>query len=207
MRCLLDERTTIIESTSGNTGIGLAFVAAAREYDLVLTMPDSMSEERRQLLRQLGAELVLTPGEDGMDGAIDRAAQLAETRENTFVPQQFENEANAHGHRLTTGKELWDATEGELDLVVAGVGTGGTITGIAEFFKEEQGQTGLTTVAVEPASSAVLSGEESGSHGIQGIGAGFVPDVLRTELLDRVENLTRAPIHGLVDCSAVNVFR
>ncbi len=179
----VDEETTIIEPTSGNTGIGLAAAAAARGYDLVLVMPDSMSEERRTLLSALGAEVVLTEGDNGMDGAIEYAATLAEELDNSFVPQQFKNEANPAIHRETTGPEIWDATDGEVDAVVAGVGTGGTITGVSEYLKEDVGAD-VRSIAVEPENSAVLSGEEAGSHSLQGIGAGFVPDILRTELLD-----------------------
>jgi cysteine synthase A len=189
---LVDPDTTVVEPTSGNTGIGLAFTSAAKGYDLVLTMPESMSEERRSMLSALGAELVLTPAEDGMGGAIERAQELAEELDNAFVPQQFQNLANPSAHRETTGPEIWDATDGEADVFVAGVGTGGTVTGVAEYFTEQRGRTDFRTVAVEPADSAVLSGEDPGSHGIQGIGAGFVPDVLRTELLDEVVTVTRA---------------
>jgi cysteine synthase A len=189
---LVDPDTTVVEPTSGNTGIGLAFTSAAKGYDLVLTMPESMSEERRSMLSALGAELVLTPAEDGMGGAIERAQELAEELDNAFVPQQFQNLANPSAHRETTGPEIWDATDGEADVFVAGVGTGGTVTGVAEYFTEQRERTDFRTVAVEPADSAVLSGEDPGSHGIQGIGAGFVPDVLRTELLDEVVTVTRA---------------
>jgi cysteine synthase A len=188
----IDEGTTVVESTSGNTGIGLALVCAARGYDLVLTMPESMSEERRKLLSGLGAELRLTPADGGMDAAIEAAHRRCEREDDAVMLQQFENEANPRVHRETTGKELWDDTDGELDVLVAGVGTGGTITGISEYFKESQDKTEFHTVAVEPASSPVLSGGEAGSHGIQGIGAGFVPDVLRTELIDEVETVTES---------------
>ncbi|WP_435101397.1 cysteine synthase A [Halarchaeum sp. P4] len=188
----LDDDTTIVEPTSGNTGVGLAAAAAAKGYDLVLTMPESMSEERRRLLAAYGADLELTPSDEGMDGAIERAAELAEDLEDTFVPQQFENLANPRVHRETTGREIWEGTNGEVDMVVAGVGTGGTITGVSEYIKEEMGAEGVESVAVEPADSPVLSGGEAGSHGIQGIGAGFVPDVLRTELLDDVVTVERA---------------
>ncbi len=183
---LIDEGTTVIEPTSGNTGIGLAFTCAARGYDLVLTMPESMSEERRSMLSALGAELVLTPADEGMGGAIDRADELAAEADDAFVPQQFQNLANPGIHRRTTGPELWADTDGEVDVFVAGVGTGGTITGVAEYVKEEKGRTDFRAVAVEPADSPVLSGGDAGGHDIQGIGAGFVPDVLRTELLDEV---------------------
>jgi cysteine synthase A len=186
----LGPQTTIVEPTSGNTGIGLATAAAARGYDLVLTMPESMSEERRSLLGALGAELVLTPAEEGMGGAIDRADEIAAELEDSFLPQQFKNLANPWIHRETTGPEIWRDTNGDVDVFVAGVGTGGTITGVSEHLKEERGAE-VESIAVEPADSAVLSGEEAGSHGIQGIGAGFVPDVLRTELLDAVETVER----------------
>ncbi|MFB6153238.1 MAG: cysteine synthase A [Halodesulfurarchaeum sp.] len=187
---LIDEDTLIIEPTSGNTGIGLAFAAAARGNPLTLTMPESMSEERRALLKAFGAELVLTPADDGMNGAIERADAIAAERENTFVPQQFQNLANPWIHRETTGPEIWEDTDGEADVLVAGVGTGGTITGVSEYVKEEVGETDFTSIAVEPETSAVLSGEEAGSHSIQGIGAGFVPDVLRTELVDEVRTVS-----------------
>jgi len=189
---LVGAGTTVIEPTSGNTGIGLAFVCAARGYDLRLTMPESMSEERRALLRALGADLVLTPAADGMRGAIEEAERLAAAGDDTFVPQQFENLANPWIHRTTTGPEIWEATDGEVDVLVAGVGTGGTITGVSEYVKEERGVEGFTTVAVEPDASAVLSGDEPGGHAIQGIGAGFVPEVLRTELIDEVVRVTEA---------------
>jgi len=185
----LEPGTPIVEPTSGNTGIGLAFAAAAKGYDLTLTMPSSMSEERRQLLRAYGADLELTAADAGMSGAIERAEELA-AEIGGFVPQQFENDANPRIHRETTGPELWAATGGDLDAVVAGVGTGGTITGVSEYITEEIGAD-VHVVAVEPADSAVLSGAEPGSHGIQGIGAGFVPDVLRTELLDEVVTVDR----------------
>lgn len=186
----LSDETTIIEPTSGNTGIGLAFTTAAKGYDLVLTMPDSKTEERRKLLRALGADLELTPGEEGMEGAIERAEALAAEADDAFIPQQFQNPANPRIHRETTGPEIWEATNGEADVLVTGVGTGGTITGISEYFKEERGKDDFRVVGVEPADSAVLSGEEAGEHGIQGIGAGFVPDVLRQDLIDEVRTVT-----------------
>jgi cysteine synthase A len=182
----LDADTTIVEATSGNTGIGLAFAAAAKDYDIVLAMPESMSQERRSMLRALGADLELTPEDDGMSGAIDRAEELAADLDSAFVPRQFENPANPGIHRETTGPEIDAATDGAVDAVVAGVGTGGTITGVAQYFKEDLGREDLEAIAVEPEDSAVLSGEEAGSHGIQGIGAGFVPDVLEVDLLDEV---------------------
>ena len=182
---LVDEDTTIVESTSGNTGIGLATACAARGYDLVLVMPDTMSEERRALLSALGAEVVLTDGDDGMNGAIEYADDLADELENSYVPQQFENPANPGIHRETTGPEIWNDTDGDVDAVVAGIGTGGTITGIAEHLTEGR-DADVDIVGVEPARSAVLSGEDPGSHSLQGIGAGFVPEILRTDLLDEV---------------------
>lgn len=188
---LLDSETTIVEPTSGNTGIGLAYTAAAKGKELILTMPDSMSEERRRLLAAFGAEVVLTPGADGMNGAIEKADELASEIENSFVPQQFANLANPWIHRTTTGPEIWEDTDGEVDLLVSGVGTGGTITGVSEYIKEEQGKEDFQSIAVEPAESAVLSGDEPGSHSIQGIGAGFVPDVLRRELIDDVVTVHR----------------
>ena len=179
---------TVVEATSGNTGIGLAAVCAAKGYDCVLTMPASMSEERRRLLRALGADLELTPAEDGMGGAIERADELAD-REGSIRARQFENDANPKVHRETTGPEIWDATDGDVDAVVAGVGTGGTITGISEHLKEERGKPSVTSVAVEPESSKLLSADDPDSHDIQGIGPGFVPDVLRRELLDEVRTI------------------
>lgn len=180
--------TVIIEPTSGNTGIGLAMVCAARGYRLILTMPDTMSEERRLLLAALGAEVVLTPGSDGMRGAVRMAEELAAGEPGSFVPQQFKNPANPLAHRLTTAREIWEDTEGEVDIVVCGVGTGGTITGVAGALKELK--PGLMAVAVEPAGSPVLSGGEPGPHRIQGIGAGFVPEVLQRDLVDEVVTVT-----------------
>ena len=180
--------TTIIEPTSGNTGIGLAFVCAARGYRLILTMPDTMSVERRNLLKALGAELVLTPGSEGMSGTISRAEQLVSETPDSFMPQQFKNRANPQVHRETTAEEIWADTDGQVDIVIAGVGTGGTITGLAEALKPRR--PGLKVVAVEPIGSPVLSGGKPGPHKIQGIGAGFVPDVLRLELVDEVVQVT-----------------
>ncbi len=185
---LINKDTVIIEPTSGNTGIALAFVCAARGYRLILTMPDTMSLERRQLLSVFGAELVLTPGAEGMPGAVRKAEQLAEENPNYFMPQQFKNPANPEIHRLTTAEEIWRDTEGRVDILVSGVGTGGTITGVAEVIKARK--PGFKAVAVEPANSPVLSGGKAGSHKIQGIGAGFVPDVLRTDLIDEVITVT-----------------
>jgi cysteine synthase A len=176
--------TVIIEPTSGNTGIALAFVCAVRGYRLILTMPETMSLERRQLLSIFGAELVLTPGAEGMTGAIKKAEQLAAENSNYFMPQQFKNPANPEIHRLTTAEEIWRDTDGRADILVAGVGTGGTLTGIAEVLKDSKPD--FKAIAVEPEGSPVLSQGKAGSHKIQGIGAGFVPDVLRRDLIDEI---------------------
>ncbi|MFW6163802.1 MAG: cysteine synthase A, partial [Planctomycetota bacterium] len=185
----LKEGMTVVEPTSGNTGIALAFVCAARGYRLVLTMPESMSVERRAVVKMLGAETVLTPADGGMSGAVSRAEELlADLGEQGFMPQQFKNPANPDVHRRTTAEEIWRDTDGEVDIVVAGVGTGGTITGLAELLKERKPD--LQAIAVEPTDSPVLSGGEPCSHKIQGIGAGFVPDVLRTDLLDEIVTCT-----------------
>ena len=181
---LLKKDTVIVEPTSGNTGIALAFVAAARGYKLILTMPETMSMERRHLLSIFGAELVLTPGTEGMPGAIRKAEELAAGNPNYLMLQQFKNPANPEIHRLTTAEEIWRDTEGRVDILVAGVGTGGTITGIAEVIKARRPS--FKAIAVEPAASPVLSGGKPGAHKIQGIGAGFVPAVLRTDLIDEI---------------------
>lgn len=176
--------TIILEPTSGNTGIALAFVCAARGYRLVLTMPDTMSKERRMLLRAYGAELVLTPGSEGMAGAVRKAEEMAAADARYFIPQQFKNPANPASHRRTTAEEIWRDTEGKIDILVAGVGTGGTLTGVGEALKGRK--PGLRCVAVEPAASAVLAGGQKGPHLIQGIGAGFIPEVLDTHLIDEI---------------------
>lgn len=181
---LIKPDTVIVEPTSGNTGIALAFVCAARGYKLVLTMPETMSKERRALLRAYGAELILTPGPEGMGGAIKKAEDLVAAHPNYFMPQQFKNPANPEIHRNTTAEELWRDTDGQIDIIVAGVGTGGTITGIAEVLKAKK--PGFKAIAVEPDASPVLSGGQKGPHPIQGIGAGFVPDVLNTGIIDEV---------------------
>ncbi|UCE98542.1 MAG: cysteine synthase A [Dehalococcoidia bacterium] len=185
---LIHENTVIVEPTSGNTGIALAFVCAAKGYRLILTMPDTMSLERRKLLSILGAELVLTPGTEGMRGAVNRAKEMTKENSNYFMPQQFENMANPEVHRLTTAEEIWRDTEGKVDILVAGVGTGGTITGVAEVIKPRKPS--FKVIAVEPIDSPVLSGGKPGSHKIQGIGAGFIPGVLGMKLLDEVIKVT-----------------
>ena len=181
---LIKDDTVLVEPTSGNTGIALAFVAASRGYKLILTMPDSVSLERRQLLAIFGAELILTPGVEGMTGAVARAEKLASENKNYLLLQQFKNEANTDIHRVTTAGEIWRDTDGRVDIIVAGVGTGGTITGIAEALREKK--PGIKIIAVEPDSSPVLSGGRPGPNKIQGIGAGFVPEILRTDLLDEI---------------------
>jgi len=181
---LINKDTVIVEPTSGNTGIALAFVCAARGYRLILTMPDTMSTERRQLLYVFGAELVLTPGAEGMSGAVRKAEELVKENPNYFMPQQFKNPSNPEVHRLTTAEEIWRDTDGRVDILVSGVGTGGTITGVAEVIKPRKPE--FKAIAVEPALSPILSGGKPGSHKIQGIGAGFVPDVLRLDLVDEI---------------------
>ncbi len=181
---LINKETTVIEPTSGNTGLGLAFVCAAKNLSLVLTMPDSMSIERRQLLKHLGAKLILTPAAEGIKGTIARAEQLLADTPNSFMPDQFGNPANPEIHRKTTAEEIWRDTDGKIDFFVAGVGTGGTITGVSEVIKAKNPN--MKTVAVEPADSPILSGGKPGPHKIQGIGAGFVPAVLNTDIIDEV---------------------
>lgn len=188
-RGLLRPGGVIIEPTSGNTGIALAYVAAARGYRLILTMPETMSIERRMMLKAFGAELILTPGDQGMPGAIRRAEDIAAEHPEYFLPQQFKNPANPEIHFKTTGPEIWNDTDGAIDVLVAGVGTGGTITGVSRYIKKEKGRP-IKSVAVEPADSPVLSGGKPGPHKIQGIGAGFKPDVLDMALVDSVETVT-----------------
>jgi len=184
----ITEKTVIIEPTSGNTGIALAFVCASRGYRLALTMPESMSDERKKLLKALGAEIILTPADEGMKGAVARAHQEASAVKDSFIPDQFSNPANPEVHRNTTAREIWDDTEGKIDIFVAGVGTGGTITGVTEAIKKRKPE--LYSVAVEPAESPVLSGGAPSGHIIQGIGAGFVPDVLNVNIIDEIVKIT-----------------
>ncbi len=185
---LIKKDTVIVEPTSGNTGISLAFVCAARGYKLILTMPDTMSLERRQLLSIFGAEQVLTPGAEGMPGAVRKAEQLVAENPNYFMPQQFNNPSNPEIHRLTTAEEIWRDTDGKVDILVSGIGTGGTITGVAEIIKPRKPE--FKAIAVEPVDSPVLSGGKPGAHKIQGIGAGFVPNVLRMDLIDEIIKVT-----------------
>ncbi len=181
-------QTLIVEPTSGNTGIALAFICAAKNYRLCLTMPDTMSDERRRLLKHLGAELVLTPGAEGMKGAIGKAQEILESEKDSFMPDQFGNPANPRVHRETTAEEIWRDTEGTVDILISGVGTGGTITGVAQVIKPRKPS--FKAIAVEPSNSPVLSGGEKGPHKIQGIGAGFIPEVLEQSLLDDVVTVT-----------------
>lgn len=187
-RGILKEGATIIESTSGNTGIALSFVAAARGYRMIITMPDTMSMERRNLLKALGAEIVLTPGADGMKGAIAKAKELQAEILNSFIPQQFNNPANPEIHKETTAEEIWRDTDGAVDIIIAGVGTGGTVTGVGEVLKNKKPS--VQVIAVEPTDSPVLSGGKPGGHKIQGIGAGFVPEVYNSEFIDEIYQVT-----------------
>ncbi len=185
---LIDSQTLIVEPTSGNTGIALAFICAAKNLPLCLTMPDTMSIERRKLLTHLGADLVLTPGSEGMKGAIEKAQEILESEKKTFMPNQFKNPANPRIHRETTAEEIWRDTEGQVDILIAGVGTGGTITGVAQVIKPRKPS--FKAIAVEPSASPVMSGGAKGPHKIQGIGAGFIPDVLDQSLIDDIVTVT-----------------
>lgn len=192
----INKDTVVIEPTSGNTGIGLAFICAAKGYRLILTMPESMSYERRKMLRLMGAELVLTPAETGMKGAVAKAEELVAEHKNAFMPQQFKNPANADIHRRTTAEEIWRDTEGKADMLIAGVGTGGTLTGVSQRLKELKPS--FKTIAIEPADSPVLSGGAPGSHKIQGIGAGFVPDVLDVALIDEIITVSNDDAYAMM---------
>jgi cysteine synthase A len=184
----IDSKTLIVEPTSGNTGISLAFICAAKNYRLCLTMPDTMSQERRSLLKHMGAELVLTPGAEGMKGAIEKAREILNSEDKTFMPDQFSNPANPRIHRETTAEEIWRDTEGNVDILISGVGTGGTITGVAQAIKPRKPS--FKAIAVEPSNSPVLSGGSKGPHKIQGIGAGFIPEVVDQALIDDVVQVT-----------------
>lgn len=184
----ITKKTVIVEPTSGNTGIALAFVCAAKGYRLILTMPETMSVERRALLKMFGAELVLTPGAEGMPGAIRRAQEILQEHKDSFMPQQFKNPANPEIHRKTTAEEIWNDTDGKADILISGVGTGGTITGVSEVIKQRKPS--FKVVAVEPVASPVLSGGRPGPHKIQGIGAGFIPDILNTKIIDEILQVT-----------------
>ena len=192
----INKDTVIIEPTSGNTGIGLAFICAAKGYRLILAMPESMSYERRKMLRLFGAELVLTPADKGMRGAVARAEELVKEHKNSFMPQQFDNPANPDIHRRTTAEEIWRDTNGKVDMLIAGVGTGGTLTGVSQVLKERK--PGFITVAVEPSDSAVLSGKPPGPHKIQGIGAGFVPSILDTKLIDEIVTVSNDDAYAMM---------
>ena len=193
-RGILREGSVIIEPTSGNTGIGLAAIAASRGYRVILTMPESMSIERRKLLSMYGAEIVLTPASEGMKGAIAKAEELAGKTEGGFIPSQFDNPSNPAAHKVSTAREIWDDTEGKIDIFVAGVGTGGTLTGVGEYLKEKDPN--IKIIAVEPASSPLLSKGKAGAHGLQGIGANFVPSVLNKELIDEIIPVTEEEAYG-----------
>ena len=197
----INKDTVVIEPTSGNTGIGLAFICAAKGYRLILTMPESMSYERRKMLRLMGAELVLTPADQGMKGAIAKAAELAAENKNAFMPQQFKNPANADVHRRTTAEEIWRDTDGLVDVLIAGVGTGGTLTGVSQVLKERKPS--FKTIAIEPTDSPVLSGGAPGPHKIQGIGAGFVPDILDASLIDEIVTVSNDDAYAMMRKTAM----